>query len=162
MPDLLVKLYTLPALEPILTEQRAQGIEIRRAIAPEKHLVVNWVKRVFGQGWANEVDVAYSQAPISCLLATESERMIGFACYDATCRGFFGPTGVAETLRGRGTGKALLLACLHTMRTVGYGYAIIGAAGPVDFYEKVVGAIQIPDSWPGVYQGMLKAENNDE
>jgi hypothetical protein len=42
------------------------------------------------------------------------------------------------------------------MRAQGYGYAIIGAAGPVDFYAKAVNAVAIPDSWPGVYKGMLR------
>ncbi|MBZ0296098.1 MAG: GNAT family N-acetyltransferase [Anaerolineae bacterium] len=158
--DLLVKLYTLPALEPVLAQQRAQGIEIRRAIAPEKHVVVNWIQREFGDLWASETEVAYSNTPISCIIAVENEKLIGFACYDATCRGFFGPTGVTESLRGRGTGKALLLACLHTMHTLGYGYGIIGAAGPVEFYQKIVGAIPIPDSWPGIYRGILKAEDH--
>jgi GNAT superfamily N-acetyltransferase len=63
---------------------------------------------------------------------------------------------VDETYRGRGIGKALLLACLHDMWAQGYGYAIIGWAGPVDFYIRAVGAIVIPDSSPGIYRGMLK------
>ena len=37
----------------------------------------------------------------------------------------------------------------------GYGYAIIGGAGPIGFYEKSVGAIAIPGSSPGIYKGML-------
>ena len=42
------------------------------------------------------------------------------------------------------------------MRTLGYGYAIIGAVGPSRFYERTVGATPIPDSEPGVYAGLLK------
>lgn len=161
MPDMLVRLYTLPDLEPALARQRAQGIDIRRAIAPEKHLVVAWVQREFGAGWASETEVAFSRVPNACFVAVENERLAGFACYDATCLNFFGPTGVQESLRGRGTGKALLLACLHAMRAAGYGYAIIGAAGPVDFYARAVGAMPIDDSWPGVYRGMLRELKED-
>jgi len=35
------------------------------------------------------------------------------------------------------------------LRELGYVYAIIGSAGPTDFYERTVGAIVIPDSEPG-------------
>jgi GNAT superfamily N-acetyltransferase len=86
----------------------------------------------------------------------ENEQMLGFGCYEATCKDFFGPTGVLESTRGRGIGKALLIACLHALREMGYGYAVIGGAGPTQFYEKTVGAVIIPDSTPGVYRGLLK------
>ena len=44
------------------------------------------------------------------------------------------------------------------MREMGYVYAIIGAAGPVRFYQKTVGAIIIPDSEPGIYTDALKTK----
>lgn len=158
MPDLLVKLYELPPLESVLSRQQAAGVVIRRALAPEKHIVSQWVRDKFEAGWASECEAGFAQQPVSCFVAVEAERLIGFACYDATCKGFFGPTGVDESCRGRGIGKALLLVCLHAMRWGGYGYAIIGAAGPVDFYADAVGAVVIEDSWPGVYRGLLSNE----
>jgi hypothetical protein len=36
-----------------------------------------------------------------------------------------------------------------------YAYAIIGWAGPVEWYRKVVGATIIPDSEPGPFRGKL-------
>ena len=39
---------------------------------------------------------------------------------------------------------------------MGYVYGIIGAAGPVDFFQKTVGAIVIPDSDPGIYVDLLE------
>ena len=42
------------------------------------------------------------------------------------------------------------------MRTLGYGYGIIGDVGPSAFYERTVGATAIPNSEPGVYAGLLK------
>jgi hypothetical protein len=39
---------------------------------------------------------------------------------------------------------------------MGYVYAVIGRAGPVEFYQKAVGAIVIPDSDPGIYTDLLK------
>ncbi len=158
MPDMLVKLYELPPLAPLIEGQREAGIDIRRALAPEKIYVVNWVLRIFGKLWASETDVAINNHPVSCFIAVENERIIGFGCYDTTRKGFFGPTGVDETLRKRGTGKALLLACLHAMYEQGYGYAIIGAAGPTDFYTKCVGATIIENSSPGIYRGLLRGE----
>ncbi len=157
MPDMLVKLYDLPPLESVLAETRKTEIDIRRSITPEKHIVIEWIKMYFSAFWASEADVAYARDPVSCFVAVEKETLIGFACYDVTKRGFFGPTGVGEAARGRSAGKALFLVCLHDMWAQGYGYGIIGAAGPVDFYQKVVGAVVIEDSWPGVYRGMLRS-----
>lgn len=155
MPDMLVKLYALPHWDNLRDRLSAQSVIIRRAIAPELHLVVKWVRENFGEGWASETTVAFSNHPVSCYIATQDGKTLGFACYDAACRNFFGPTGVAETERGRGVGKALLLATLEAMAADGFGYAIIGAAGPTGFYEKAVGATAIPDSVPGIYRGML-------
>lgn len=156
MTDMLVKLYTLPPLAPALDKQRAGGVDIRRPLAPEKHLVLKWVGDNFYPHWASECDVAFARTPIACFIAVERGQIIGFACYDATRLNFFGPTGVGPAARGRGTGTALLLAALHAMYEQGYGYAIIGDVGPLDYYVKTVSAVEIADSTPGVYAGMLR------
>lgn len=156
MTDMLVKLYNLPPLEPALARAAAAGVEIRRALAAEKQIVVGWVAHHFEPYWAGECDVAFSRTPVACFIAVEKGKPVGFACHDATARNFFGPTGVLPDQRGRGLGQALLLACLHAMREQGFAYAIIGGVGPVDFYEKVVGAAVIPDSTPGIYKNMLE------
>jgi GNAT superfamily N-acetyltransferase len=156
MPDMLVKLYELPQLGPLSAGISGEGVEIRRGLVPEKHLVLDWVGRTFGPGWASECEVAFTRQPPSCFIATENGACIGFGCYDATCKNFFGPTGVAEKARGRGIGKALLLACLHAMHAEGYAYAVIGGAGPVEFYARAVGATVIEGSKPGIYRWMLR------
>jgi hypothetical protein len=158
MTDLLVKLYNLKDDWHFLAEQEALGITIRKPIGPEKHLIVDWVKAQFSDAWASEIDMALANRPISCFIAIQNQAMIGFACYDATALGFFGPTGVAEACRGKGTGKALLLACMLDMKLKGYGYAVIGAVGPAAFYEKVVGAIEIPNSTPSIWRNWLHAD----
>ncbi len=158
MPDMLVKLYTLPPLEPVLTQQKEAGIDIRRALVPEKHIIVDWVAKNFESGWPSECEVALSRHPVSCFIAVENGEIIGFACHDATYKNFLGPMGVDPKGRGRGVGKALLLACLHAMAAQGYGYAIIGWVGPAEFYSKAVGAVLIEDSEPGIYRGMLRNE----
>lgn len=149
---MLVKLYALPPLPAVIT-----GMAIRRAMAPEKETVVAWVRRSFGRGWAGECDIAFSSRPISCFVAASRRGLAGFACYDATYRGFFGPTGVSPTMRRRGIGTALLIASLHAMAAQGYAYAVIGAAGSAAFYAKAVGATSIEGSSPGPYRGLLRA-----
>ncbi|MBP1992690.1 GNAT family N-acetyltransferase [Paenibacillus eucommiae] len=155
MPDMLVKLYELPASGPLVQKLSESGIEIRRALAPEKHVVVEWVRQMFNEGWASECEVAFSRLPVSCYIAVENKKILGFACYDSTCKNFFGPTGVDETYRGKSIGKALLLESMHAMSGEGYAYAVIGGAGPIDFYAGAVGAVEIAGSVPGIYRGLL-------
>lgn len=157
MSDLLVKLYDLPPSRPAVERLLAGGIEIKRAIGPEKYVVTGWVEKKFSRGWASECDMAFSAQPACCFLAVKDKEIVGFACYDATCKGFFGPIGVDEGARTGGVGKALLLRTLEAMREAGYGYAVIGWAGPVDFFKKQTGAVVIEDSEPGVYRNMVKA-----
>ena len=156
MSDLLVKLYGLPDPREVLAGLSRNGIEIKRAIAPEKHHILAWAAEKFSKGWASECDAAFSKVPCSCFVAVKDSRICGFACYDATGRGFFGPIGVDENLRNTGLGKGLLIRTLEAMREAGYGYAIVGWAGPVDFFKKTVGATVIEGSEPGVYKNMLK------
>ena len=155
MTDLLVRLYDLPIFE---AEARvaASGIVIRRAIAPEGHVVLDWIGRHFHQTWVSEAGKGLAQNPVTTWIAVKDGRMLGFACHDTTARGFFGPTGVEEAARGQGIGEALLIATLKGMREAGYGYAVIGDPGPVDFYKKRLDAMEIPGSAPGVYAGMLR------
>jgi GNAT superfamily N-acetyltransferase len=158
MPDMLVKLYELPPLEAVLQQQLEQGILIRRAIAPEKHHILNWIRDHFSEVWVSECDTTFGHLPVGCFIAIDNGTLMGFACYDATARGFFGPTGVDEKAQGRGIGKALLLAALHDMYNQGYGYGIIGGVGPAEFYAKIVGATIIEGSSPGVYKTLLGYE----
>jgi GNAT superfamily N-acetyltransferase len=156
MADLLVKLYDLPPAAPALETLAREGIEIRRAIGPEKHAVTEWAGEKFSRAWAAECDVAMSGQPVTCFIAVKDGKVLGFACYDSTLKGFFGPIGVDPDTHGKGLGKALLLRTLEAMRDAGYGYAAIGWAGPVDFFKKTVGAVVIEGSEPGVYRNLVK------
>lgn len=158
MTDLLVKLYALETPTASRAAMDAAGVSIRPAIGPEKRPVTDWVAKHFSQGWAGEVEVAFAHQPVGCLVAVKDGVLLGFACYDATARGFFGPTAVDPDQRGKGIGEALLRETLATMHHQGHVYAIIGDAGPIAFYEKIVGAIQIPGSTGGLYHGMIRPE----
>jgi GNAT superfamily N-acetyltransferase len=135
-------------------------VTIRPALTPEKPQVLGWMQANFGV-WAAEVEAAFCRLPVSCFLAVRDRDLLGFACYDATCRNFFGPTAVLEEERLNGLGRALLLAALHAQRAQGYAYSIIGGVGPAEFYAKAVGAVPIEGSDPGVYAGMLPYEAPD-
>ncbi len=159
MPDMLVKLYDLPSTSPLIEALNSHGIVIRAAMTYEKHRVTEWVRDTFGRAWESECEVSFSNHPVSCLIAIEAGEITGFACYDTTCKNFFGPSGVAQIKRGMGIGKALLLSCLHAIRANGFAYAIIGGVGPAEFYSKTVGAITIEGSSPGIYRDRLKEDN---
>jgi len=152
MSDLLVRLYALPPRPPT---ELADGTSIRRALGPEKGVVSAWIARTFNTHWASECEMAFGGQPVSCWIAVRDSKLLGFACHDGTARGFFGPTGVDPEERGKGIGDALLMNTLWGMREAGYGYAIIGDPGPVAFYTKRLDAIEIPNSKPGVYAGLL-------
>ena len=141
MPDMLTRLYALPEATSLLVELGTHGIAVRRAFVPEKKIVTDWVHEHFGAAWASEADVCFANKPVSCFFAITNQAPIGFACYDATCKDFVGPIGVAEAVRGCG---------------VGYAYAVIGAVGPAqEFFTKTVGAVAIEGSDPGFLRGKL-------
>ncbi|MEO8759241.1 MAG: GNAT family N-acetyltransferase [Devosia sp.] len=154
MSDLLVRLYDLPVFE-AEAKLKAAGISVRRTLPPERQIILDWVATKFSSLWASEVALGMSQQPPSVYVAVRNAALIGFACYDTTAKGFFGPTGVDEVARGQGIGEALLISTLKAMREAGYAYAVIGDPGPVAFYKKRLDALDIPKSKPGIYAGML-------
>jgi GNAT superfamily N-acetyltransferase len=155
MIDMLVRLYDLPESATLYQAVAEKGVTLRRARAFEKHTVANFAKANFSEKWVSEVEVAMSRQPITCFIATRDKQILGFACYETTQRGFFGPTGVSEEARGLGLGKALLFKALEGLRDIGYAYAVIGGVGPKEFYAKNCGAIEIPGSDPGTYTDLL-------
>lgn len=151
MADLVVPLYALPDATAAIARAAQGGVAVKRANAWERHVVVDWVRETFSDGWASECEVAFGSVPARCFVAVRNGGVVGFACHDVTRRNFFGPMGVVTPARGHGAGAALTLAALAAMRDDGYAYAIVGGAGPKGFYEHVAGAIEIPGSTPGIY-----------
>ena len=149
--DMLVNLNHLPDLSV------PEGLRVVRVLPPNREQVLSFVRAYFS-GWVSECEQALCRQPNACFAAVRGNEIIGFSCYDATAKGFFGPIGVAETERKSGAGRALLLHCLHAMAWEGYGYAVIGwCDGAADFYAHTVGAVPIPDSDPqqSIYHRMI-------
>lgn len=155
MIDMLVRLYDLPDTTGLYQSIASQGITLRRARAFEKHTIEAFARQHFSEKWASEIAVALTRQPVSCFIATRDKEILGFSCCETTHRAFFGPTGVIESARGTGLGKALLFKALENLRDIGYAYGIIGGVGPRQFYEKNCGAIEIPGSDPGTYSDIL-------
>ena len=148
---MLVKLYDIE-----ITSRNAElvkeGIYVKKANVLDKDHIIRFIRDNFGSGsaWAYECEYALSNSPITCHIAACNKEIIGFSCFDATTKGFFGPMGVKESFRKKGVGAELLMRSLNSMKESGYAYAIIGSAGKsaVGFYKKLVNAMEIPDSPP--------------
>ncbi|MDR0451512.1 MAG: GNAT family N-acetyltransferase [Treponema sp.] len=151
MADLLVKLYDLEDSVDY-TELKKQNVVIKRAFAGDKAAILDFVKNNFPEepGWPDECEYALLNNPVSCFVAVKEKRPAGFACYDASARGFFGPLGVGKEFRKIGIGRYLLKRALLSMREIGYAYAVIGwaAEDALEFYRKAVNAIALEDSPP--------------
>lgn len=146
MADMLVNLLQIEGYHEELDRLKKEGVEIFRALAPDKHRIIEWVKENSSPNASGECDVCFSNRPISCFIAAKGSEILGYACYNATAPDFFGPTRVLEECQGKGIGKALLLRSLNAMKEEGYIYAIIGGIGPAKFYEKCVNAVLIESS----------------
>lgn len=170
MADMLVKLFQLPPLQPALGALAAHSVEVRPARVGEDRAIGAWIGRHFSPDWANGLAYAVGRSPCSLFIAVErqppdparanlydlpAERLVGFACYDTSNRGMFGPMGVQPSHERRGIGRALLLSALHAMWADHYAYAVIGWAGPVEWYARTVGATLIAGSEPGPFRGPL-------
>ena len=120
---------------------------IRKVAQDDRHSLVEFVEKNFSTEWSHTIKGAFSQEQPSIFIAlSESEEIIGFAAYDVykDKKGYFGPMGVSINKRASGIGYLLLHHCLAAMKETGYAYAILGGAGPIEFYEKACQAVVIP------------------
>lgn len=156
MSDMLVKLYDVKLDLELEEGLRREGITIKRALGLDKTPILQFVQDHFSKQWADECEMGLIHE--GCYIAVYKQEVVGFACFDATMKDYFGPTGVRKDMRGKEIGRALLIRCLHSMYERGYNYAIIGWAGPTAFYEKACGAISIPDSTPRSYGRMISVD----
>ncbi|PFB99702.1 GNAT family N-acetyltransferase [Bacillus cereus] len=121
---------------------------IRKAISSDFEKLARFVKNEFGERWSKSLDYGFRtyKEELPIFIAEQGGEIIGFACYDVVRgkKGLFGPMGTAKHNRVNGVGKTLLNHCLYNMKKSGYEYAIIGQAGPIEFYERCCDARLIP------------------
>jgi GNAT superfamily N-acetyltransferase len=116
--------------------------EVHRPSHEEQDRVLAFVERAFGRIWRFEATKAFASELPKAFVTEVSGEVTGFAVHDVNNRGlgFFGPTGVESSMRGRGLGCALLLASLRDLRRLGYARAVIPWTDALDFYRKCCGA----------------------
>jgi len=138
--ELIVNLYSEKAIEVVpLKEGR-----IERVLPFEAGHVRSFIKKVFPRTeWADEISGPLNGPKTTVFVAIEGKKIVGFAAYDATAKDFFGPLGVDPKYRKKGYGEALCKACFRAMKEEGYAYAMIGYAGPVAWYSKHFGAVEV-------------------
>lgn len=114
----------------------------RRAEAAESERVLEFIAREFGRIWRFEAGRAFQRALPTLFITEAGGEITGFAAHDANNRGqgFFGPTGVAVAMRGRGLGSQLTLASLADLHRMGHDRAVIPWTDALDFYRKCCGA----------------------
>jgi GNAT superfamily N-acetyltransferase len=105
--------------------------------------VLAFVEREFGRIWRFEAAKAFEREVPPAFIAEEAGEITGFAVHDVNNRGlgFFGPTGVAKSKRGKGVGCRLLLASLADLLRMGYPRAVIPWTDALEFYRKCCGAV---------------------
>lgn len=158
MADMLVKLYDIPDKRDIEKQLKKEGIVLKRAMTIDKGVILDYIRTEFNDicpTWFYECEKALLREPVSCFIAVKDARVVGFCCYDTTAKAFIGPIGVSEDYRKRGIAGVLLVKTMEAMLFEGYGYAIIGWVSSVEYYHRAVGAIEIPESDPGIYQRMV-------
>lgn len=112
------------------------GVKIKRASKADIAATAAFALQTFSRGWQLEVEEAglFPEPPL--FIAQRDNQVVGFAAYDVTGYGRFGPTGTRPDLRKQGIGGVLLKLCLAQMLERGDELAEIAWAGPVSFYIK--------------------------
>lgn len=113
-----------------------------RAGRGDRDRVLTFIEEHFGSIWRFEAEKAFERDEPPLFITEEDGAITGFAAHDVNNRGlgFFGPTGVAKSMRGRGLGCELLRASLADLHRLGYPRAVIPWTDALDFYRKCSGA----------------------
>ncbi|HGA0510834.1 TPA: GNAT family N-acetyltransferase [Bacillus pacificus] len=121
---------------------------VRKANLSDFEKLTSFVEAEFGERWLRSIEYGFRtyKENLPIYITEQEEGIVGFACYDVVRgkKGLFGPMGTAKQNRVKGVGKQLLHCSLHSMKQEGYEYAIIGQAGPIEFYERICDARLIP------------------
>ena len=101
--------------------------------------------------WAAEVKISFKLQPPSTFIARDAKNeIVGWATHSLYFPGSFGPTGVDESLRGKGIGTELFLSCLWDIKQNGLNTCEIMwvDVNVAKFYSKVIGAYISPIFYP--------------
>lgn len=128
-----------------LPELNNTSFIIRRAKETDRDELYNFIKTEFNEGWANNVIEGLLGDKPPVFIALADKEIIGFGAFDVVRKrkGLFGPMGIKIQKRVNRVGYSILHRCLNDMNEIGYEYAIISEAGPIEFYEKSCGAVII-------------------
>ncbi|MFJ7977299.1 GNAT family N-acetyltransferase [Peribacillus sp. NPDC096379] len=122
---------------------------VRKVKNTDLNRLVKFVEHNFSYEWSQTIKDGFLLSEPSIYIATDTEgEIVGFAAFDVykNKKCYFGPMGVSMSNRINGIGYSLLHHCLKDMKDIGYEYAIIGEAGPIEFYEKACNAVVIPSA----------------
>ena len=118
-----------------------EGVTVRRACPEDRDRTLAAIEGMFSKAWWFETSLAFRAPQPTVHVAERDGVVVGFADYDATNFGLFGPTGVHESLRGRKVGAVLLRRCLRDMQALSYPYALIPTnLERLNFYYRECGA----------------------
>lgn len=147
---------------------RRPNIEVRVPVAAERELIVDWMRREFGRGWASEMDRTFSNTPISSLIAVRrddtlppEQRLLGFCCYDSAGIGVSSTISVHSSVGGWGSRLPVMWlimeALCREMYSIGYRYFIgAGISKRLLFLKFHQGSVwTIPGSCPGFYRNVI-------
>ena len=64
---------------------------IKVATINDRSPILAFVQKQFQKNWVYEVEHALMESVSKCFIATEGGKILGFACFDSSAKGFFGP-----------------------------------------------------------------------
>jgi len=135
--------------EPVL---KKEGYKYERVQHEDFDKTYDFVKQQFPSNtWAAEVKFSFTFNPPSTFIAKDTNNnIVGWATHSQFFPGSFGPTGVKESLRGKGIGTLLFLWCLWDIKQKGVDNCEIMWVGgdTVKFYSKAIGAYISPIFYP--------------
>lgn len=165
--DIFAPLLPVPHVLDGGVELSIPGVAVRTPAASERLLLVDWVGREFGRGWASEIERAFARSPVSCLMACRGdealpaeERLLGFTAYDVIAPGMGSTIAVHPRLSSWEERRALFVALVHAaasaMYQLGYEYVVAsGISRRQLFLDAIPGAWTIPGSHPGPFAGVI-------
>jgi len=131
---------------------KKEGYDYERVQPKDFDKTFDFVKQHFPNNtWAEEVKFSFRLQPPSTFIAKDAKNeIVGWATHSQFFPGSFGPTGVDESLRGKGIGTELFLWCLWDIKQNGLDTCeIMWVNGDtIKFYSKVSGAYISPVFYP--------------